>query len=80
MTAELERRKQAFEMRWYRRSLNISHKDHITHVDQNKSQTKIKVAYNNYLQSILGLSDEESKSDIEKSNFALKFFSLIKNA
>ena len=67
-------------MRWYRRSLNISHKDHITHVDQNKSQTKIKVAYNNYLQSRLGLSGVESKSVIERSNFALKICFSDKNA
>ena len=30
LTAELERRTQAFEMRSYRRLLNISYKDHVT--------------------------------------------------
>ena len=30
LTAELEKRKQAFEMRCYRRLLNISYKDHVT--------------------------------------------------
>ena len=30
LTAELEKRKQAFEMRFYRRLLNISCKDHVT--------------------------------------------------
>ena len=32
-TAELEKRKQAFEMRCYRRLLNISYKDHVTNED-----------------------------------------------
>ena len=30
LTAELDKRKQAFEMRCYRRLLNISYKDHVT--------------------------------------------------
>ena len=30
LTAEIERRIQALEMRWYRRLLNISYKDHVT--------------------------------------------------
>ena len=30
LKAELEKRIQAFEMRWYQRLLNISYKDHIT--------------------------------------------------
>ena len=30
LTAELEKRTQAFEMRCYRRLLNISYKDHVT--------------------------------------------------
>ena len=30
MTAELDKRTQAFEMRCYRRLLNISYKDHVT--------------------------------------------------
>ena len=46
-------------------------------------QTKIKSAYNNYLQSILGLSNEEgtTATDPDQQNFApKKLFSLIKNA
>ena len=30
LTAQLEKRTQAFEMRYYRRLLNISYKDHVT--------------------------------------------------
>ena len=30
LTAELEKRTQAFEMRSYRRLLNVSYKDHVT--------------------------------------------------
>ena len=33
LTAELERRTQAFELRCYRRLLNISYKDHVTNED-----------------------------------------------
>ena len=33
LTAELEKRTQAFEMRCYRRLLNISYKDHVTNKD-----------------------------------------------
>ena len=33
LTAELEKRTQAFEMRCYRRLLNISYKDHVTNED-----------------------------------------------
>ena len=46
-------------------------------------QTKIRTAYNNYLQSVLGLSDEEGNIDTvsDKQKFApKKLFSLIKNA
>ena len=46
-------------------------------------QTKIKSAYNNYLQSIQGLSNEEgaTTTDSDQQNFApKKLFSLIKNA
>ena len=46
-------------------------------------QTKIKSAYNNYLQSILGLSNEEgaTATDSDQQKFApKKLFSLIKNA
>ena len=30
LTAKLEKRMQAYEIRWYRRLLNISYKDHVT--------------------------------------------------
>ena len=46
-------------------------------------QSKIRTAYNNYLQSVLGLSDEEGNIDTvsDKQKFApKKIFSLIKNA
>ena len=46
-------------------------------------QSKIRTAYNNYLQSVLGLSDEEGNidKDSDKQKFAPKqLFSLIKNA
>ena len=46
-------------------------------------QCKIRTAYNNYLQSVLGLSDEEGNIDTvsDKQKFApKKLFSLIKNA
>ena len=42
LTAELEKRKQAFEMRCYRRLLNISYKDHVTNEEvRRKIQTAI---------------------------------------
>ena len=40
MTAELEKRTHAFEMRCYRKLLNIPYKDHVTNVRRN-SQTAI---------------------------------------
>ena len=46
-------------------------------------QTKIKTAYNCYLQSILGLSDDEGNTDTDsdKQTFVTKkLFFLIKNA
>ena len=42
LTAELEKRTQAFEMRWYRRLLNISYEDHVTSEEvRRKIQTAI---------------------------------------
>ena len=41
LTAELEKRTQAFELRCYRRLLNISYKDHVTN---EKIRIKIQVA------------------------------------
>ena len=44
-------------------------------------QSKIRTAYNNYLQSVIGLSDEEGNidTDSDKQKFApKKLFSLIK--
>ena len=35
LTVELEKRMQAFEVRCYRRLLNISYKDHVTNEDPN---------------------------------------------
>ena len=44
-------------------------------------QSKIRTAYNSYLQSVLGLSGEEGSNDTDKQSFApKKLFSLIKNA
>ena len=45
LTAELEKRTQAFEMSCYRRLLNISHKDHVTNV---KVRRKIQAAIGGY--------------------------------
>ena len=47
------------------------------------AQSKIRTAYNNYLQSVLGLRDEEGNfdTDSDKQKFSpKKLFSLIKNA
>ena len=42
LTAELHKRTQAFEMRCYRRLLNISYKDHVTNEEvRRKIQTAI---------------------------------------
>ena len=44
LTAELERRIQALEMRCYRRRLNISYKDHVTNEeDRNRIQNAVGV-------------------------------------
>ena len=45
VTAELEKRMQAFEMRCYRRLLNISYKDHVTN---NEVRRKIQAAIGEY--------------------------------
>ena len=45
LTAELEKRTQAFEMRCYRRILNISYKDHVTN---EKVRRKIQAAIGEY--------------------------------
>ena len=45
LTAELEKRMQAFEMRCYRRLLNISYKDHVTFENVRR---KIKAAIGEY--------------------------------
>ena len=45
LTAELEKRKQAFEMRCYRRLLNISYKDHVTNEEVRR---KIQAAIGEY--------------------------------
>ena len=44
LTAELEKRTQAFEMRCYRRLLSISYKDHVT----NEVRRKIQAAFGEY--------------------------------
>ena len=36
LTVELDKRTQAFQMRCYRRLLNISYKDHVTNVEVRK--------------------------------------------
>ena len=44
LTAEIQRRKQALDMRCYRRLLNISYKDHVTHEEvRNRIQNAIGV-------------------------------------
>ena len=44
LTAKLERRNQALEMRYYRRLLNISYKDHVTNEEvRNRTQNSIGV-------------------------------------
>ena len=45
LTAELEKRTQAFEMRCYRRLLNISYEDHVT---SEEVRRKIQVAIGDY--------------------------------
>ena len=45
LTAELERRTQTFQMRCYRRLLNISHKDHVTNEEVRR---KIQAAIGEY--------------------------------
>ena len=45
LTEELEKRMQAFEMRCYRRLLNISYKDHVTNEDVRR---KIQAAIGKY--------------------------------
>ena len=45
LTAELEKKAQAFEMRFYRRLLNISYKDHVTNEGVRR---KIKAAIGEY--------------------------------
>ena len=46
LTAEIERRIQALEMRYYRRLLNISYKDHVTNEEvRNRIQNAIGVHY-----------------------------------
>ena len=45
LTAELEKRMQAFEMRYYRRLLNISYKEHVTN---EKVRRKIQAAIGEY--------------------------------
>ena len=45
LTAELEKRTQAFEMRCYRRLLNISYKDHVTNEEVHR---KIQAAIGEY--------------------------------
>ena len=45
LTVELEKRKQAFEMRWYSRLLNILYKGQLTNQEVGR---KIKAAIENY--------------------------------
>ena len=45
LTVEIEKRTQAFEMRCYRRLLNISYKDHVTNEDVRR---KMQAAIENY--------------------------------
>ena len=53
------------------------HFKQVKHLVQSKKRT----AYNSYLQSVLGLSDEEGSNDTDKQSFApKKLFVLIRNA
>ena len=52
LTAELEKRTQAFEMRCYRRLLNISYKDHVTY---DEVRRKIQAAIGEYDEPLLTL-------------------------
>ena len=45
LTAELEKRTQAFEMRCYRRLLNVSYKDYVT----NEDRRLLNVSYKDYV-------------------------------
>ena len=56
LTTELEKRTQAFEMRCYRRLLNISYKDHVTNEEVRR---KIQAAIGEY-DELLTLSRNES--------------------
>ena len=82
LTAEIERRIQALEMRCYRRLLNISYKDHVTNEEvRNRIQNAISV-YDDLLTmvkkmqtqmvwphlKILGSGEDNSVGDSERSN------------
>ena len=80
MTAEIEKRIQALEMRCYRRLLNISYKDHVTNEEvRNRIQNAIGVhddlltmVKNRKLRwhghnSILGHGEDSSAGDSERS-------------
>ena len=56
LTAELEKRKQAFEMRCYRRLLNISYKDHVTNEEVRR---KIQAAIGEYEELLILIKKQE---------------------
>ena len=66
LTAELEKRTQAFEMRCYRRLLNISYKDHVTNEDVRRKIQAATGKYDELLDLVkkrkLRLSDHISRS------------------
>ena len=63
LTAELEKRTQAFEMRCYRRLLNISYKDHVTNEEVRK---KIQAAIGEY-DKLLTLGHVSRSSGLAKT-------------
>ena len=62
LTAVLEKRTQAFEMRCYRRLLNVSYKDHVTNEEVRR---KIQAAIGEYDDLFLPLSGR--RLDIDKN-------------
>ena len=56
LIAELEKRTQAFEMRFYRKFLNISYKDHVTNEDDRR---KIHAAIGEYYELLAMVNKRE---------------------
>ena len=63
LTAELEKRTQAFEMRCYRRLLNISYKDHVTNEEVRR---KIQAAIGEYDELLTLVKKRKKKRQTEE--------------